>query len=217
MAVNTQFDNLLSSEQAGIVARLTTPAKIQAFLDDIPYRPEDISPCPLSVFRDGKAHCFDGGLFAAACLRRLGYEPVIVLMVPENDDDHTLALFRRNGCLGAVAKSNFVNLRYREPVYRSLHELIMSYFDVFYNVEGEKTLRGYSLPLRLAAYDRYNWMGSDSGAELVAQRMYCQHKIFILTEKMKAELELVDQRTYQAGMFGTNPDGLYKPGQPHHA
>jgi hypothetical protein len=210
------FDSLLSKEQLAVVSQLTTPMKIQEFLDTVPYRPEDINLCPLSVFRDGKAHCFDGGLFAAAALRRLGYEPVIVDMVPENDDDHILALFRRNGYIGAVAKSNFVNLRYREPVYRSLRELIMSYFDVFYNVEGAKTLRGYTLPLKLAAYDAYNWMGSDSGAGKVADRLYSLHRIYILSDRMKSELELVDRRTYQAGMVGTNPDGLYKPGNSRH-
>ena len=110
--------------------QLKTPALIQAFLDETPYSPEERYRCPLSVLRDRKAHCFDGAVFAAAMLRRLGHRPLIVDMLPNGrDDDHMLALFRVDGHLGALAKSNFSGLRYREPIYRTLRELVLSYFD----------------------------------------------------------------------------------------
>ena len=131
---------------------LHSPFAIQAFLDATPYSPEDRDRCPLNVIRDRVAHCLDGALFAAMALRRLGYPPLLIDLLPEPDidDDHVLAIFKVNGCWGAVAKSNFVGLRYREPVYRTLRELVMSYFEPFYNVEGVRTLRGYTLPVNLS-------------------------------------------------------------------
>ncbi len=198
------------------VTALDTPAKIQDMLDRIPYRTEDISCCPLSVFNDGKANCFDGALLAAACLGLLGYPPVIVEMIPWNDDDHILAIFKRNGRYGALAKSNFVGLRKREPVYKNLHELIMSYFDVFYNVDKEFTMRGYSMPLRLSAFDRYDWLCSDAGAEKVAEGLSKKRQYPILTPQMISELGKVDDLTYRTGLSVANPAGLFNPKKPHH-
>ncbi|MBI3243290.1 MAG: hypothetical protein HYZ49_13450 [Chloroflexi bacterium] len=106
------FDDLLTQPDRKLLASLTTPAKIQAFLDTLTYSSEDIYRCPLRVLRDGIGHCFDGASFAAAALRRLGHPPLIIDMLPTNrDDDHMLALYKRDGCWGAVAKSNFVGLR----------------------------------------------------------------------------------------------------------
>ncbi len=152
-------------------------------------------------------------MFAAAALRRLGFPPLLVDLLPEPgmDDDHVLAIFRRNGCFGAVAKSNFAGLRYREPVYRSLRELIMSYFDCYYNVDGQKTLRAYSAPLNLTAYDALNWMVNDEAGDAVEQRLPQLRRFRLVTPAMVAELSPIDQRSYQAGMLGTNPDGLHKP------
>src|SRR3990172_7915290 len=141
-----------------VFARLDSPAKIQVFLDNMPYSAEERYRCPRSVLQDRVAHCYDGALFAAAALRRLGHAPLIIDMLAHNDDDHLLALFKRGGHWGAVAKSNFAGLRYREPIYRTLRELVLSYFEQYYNVEGEKTLRGYTLPLNLKPFDRFHWM-----------------------------------------------------------
>ncbi len=201
-----------SAEQKAIFTSLNTPSKIQAYLDSIPYRVEDDNVSVLSVFRDGRAHCFDGSLFAAAALRQSGYEPVVVQMLPENDDDHMLAIYKRNNRFGAVAKSNFAGLRSREPVYSSLRELIMSYFRDFYNLDGVYSLRGYTLPVPLKPYDRYDWMTSDEGAQRIFQRLYEVRKVKLLSAEMIADLAPVDPITYQAGMGITNIDGVYKPG-----
>src|SRR5439155_793750 len=93
--------------------------------------------------RERVAHCYDGALFAAAALRRLGHPPLLVNMYAERDDEHLLAVFKQAGHWGAVAKSNFVGLRYRDPIYRTLRELVMSSFQDYFNVQGDKTLRGY--------------------------------------------------------------------------
>lgn len=112
------------------MARLSNPSRIQAFLDELAYSTEPIYRCPLRVLRERTAHCFDGALFAAAALRCLGYPPLIVDLLPNGrDDDHLLALYRVDGHWGAVAKSNFVGLRFREPIHRTLRELALSYFE----------------------------------------------------------------------------------------
>jgi hypothetical protein len=206
------FEQVLNEAEYRFLATLATPTRIQAFLDEIPYSTEHVYRCPLRVLRERIAHCFDGALFAAATLRRLGYPPLILEMVPNGRDDvHLLALYKRNGHWGAVAKSNFVGLRFREPVYRNLRELVMSYFEQFYNVEREKTLRSYSLPLNLKAFDRMSWMTSDDSLEHIAQRLDRVRKIPLLTQPMMSILSSVDERSYRAGLFGSNEAGLFKP------
>src|SRR5690606_26443876 len=98
-------------------------------------------------------HCVDGALFAATALRRLGLPPLVVDLRADRDDDHVIAVFRRRGLWGAVSKSNFVLLRYREPIYRSLRELALTYFEFYYSIEGKKTLREFSRPLDLRTFD----------------------------------------------------------------
>ena len=168
-----RIEDFLTEAEEAVLASLSSPAAIQAYLDATPYSPDDRDRCPLNVIRDRVAHCLDGGLFAAMALRRLGHPPLVVDLLPEPgiDDDHVLAIFKQGDCYGAVAKSNFVGLRYREPVYRTLRELAMSYFEVFYNVDGLKTLRGYTVPLNLNLLDRYGWTCDDEGVKPIVQRM----------------------------------------------
>ncbi len=206
------FDQALTKSERRVLAQLTTLMKIQDFLDKLPYSVESGYRCPLRVLRERIAHCFDGALFAAAAMSRLGYLPLIVNMVAnDQDDDHMLALYRRDGHWGAVAKSNFASLRFREPIYRSLRELIMSYFEQFYNVERKKTLRSYTVPLNLEAFDKLNWTISDRPLERIGKRLDEIRKVRLLTRRMIAGLSLVDERSYQAGLVGTNKTGLYQP------
>jgi hypothetical protein len=194
------------------ISRLTSPATIQAFLDDIPYSTDDFYRCPLRVLRERTAHCFDGAVFAAAMLRRLGHPPLILdLLSNGRDDEHLLALFKVDGHWGAVAKSNFVGLRFREPVYRSLRELAMSYFEQYYNIEREKTLRGYTGPLNLRRFDRFDWMTKDEPMELIARRTDEIRRIDLLPPGLAERLSPVDERSYQAGLTGADPNGLFKP------
>jgi hypothetical protein len=210
------FENMLDQEQRQLFAGLNTPARIQAFLDQTPYSPEDANRCPLSVLRDGVAHCLDGALFAAAALRRLGYPPLIVDLLPEpgTDDDHVLAIYKRDGHLGALAKSNFVGLRFRESIYRNLRELVLSYFELYFNVHGQKTLRSYTRPLNLTSLDKQGWMWRDAGADAVEKRLAHLRRVPVLTEVMAEHLSPVDELSYQAGMLGVNEAGLYRPTKP---
>lgn len=205
------FGRDLSADERAIVSRLTGPAAIQAFLDSIPYSTDEFYRCPLRVLRDRTAHCFDGAMFAAAALRRIGYPPLILdILSNGRDDEHLLALFKVDGCWGAVAKSNFVGLRFREPVYRTLRELVMSYFEQYYNLEREKTLRGYTGPLNLKRFDRLNWMAADETMELVAQRTEEIRRVMLIDAEMEKRLSPVDERSYQAGLTGSDPNGIYK-------
>lgn len=217
MSAVEEFDKALTKSEQQVIARLTTPRKIQDFLDGIPYSVETIYRCPLRVLRERTAHCFDGAMFGAAALRRLGYPPLILNMPAIlHDDDHLLALFKRDGRWGAVAKSNFVGLRFREPIYVTLHELVMSYFEQFYNVERKKTLRSYTVPLNLKAFDRLNWMTNDETLERIGERLDEIRQVRLLTRRMIANLSLVDKRSYQAGLLGANKAGLYKPPAKRH-
>jgi len=200
----------LTAELRAAYGGLDSPARIQAFLDGIPYSAEEIYRCPLQVLRDRQAHCTDGALFAAAGLRLLGHPPLIVDLLAERDDEHLLAVYRQDGHWGAIAKSNFVGLRYREPIYRSLRELVMSYFEVYFNVACEKTLRGYTRPLDLSALDRLSWMTNDAHLEAVMQRLDRARRFTILTPAMRANLNPVDERSCRAGLLGVNAAGLYR-------
>jgi hypothetical protein len=200
-----------SDEERAVFGALTTPDRIQAYLDDVPYSPEYVYRSPRSVIRDRKAHCFDGALFAAAALRQLGHPPVIVDILAHNDDEHLLALFRRHGRVGAVAKSNFVGLRFREAVYRSVRELVLSYFEFYYNVDREKTLRGYAAPLDLSRFDRFRWMTSDDHLVEVEKALDRRRVVTLVTAEVVAGFSPVDPRSYAAGLSGADPEGLYKP------
>ena len=212
ISVLKDFEQALTEPEQREWARLTSPRKIQDFLDGIPYSNESGYRCPLRVLRERMAHCFDGALFVAAAMRRLGHPPLIVNMLAnDQDDDHMLALYRRDGHWGAVAKSNLAGLRFREPVYRTLHELLMSYFEQFYNLARKKTLRSYTVPLNLKAFDKLNWMISDGPLERIGKRLDEIRKVRLLTRRMIAHLSLVDERSYQAGLLGANQASLYQP------
>jgi hypothetical protein len=208
------LEELLSPDMRALFASLTTPRKIQDFLDSVAYEPEYFNRAPLRVLVERRGHCLDGALFGAAALRRLGYRPLIVDLIPEPlaDDDHVLAIYRRGGAYGAVAKSNFSGLRYREPVYRTLRELVMSYFEDFFNRLGRKTLRAYTVPLDLSVYDKMNWETDDTGCDAIEQRLKDLRRYELLTPEMIRSLTPVDRLTLDAGLLGSNPEGLYIPG-----
>jgi len=211
------FDQALIRSERRLVARLTTPSTIQAFLDEITYSAENTYRCPLRVMRERICNCFDGALFAVALLRRIGNPPLILNMIAnDRDDDHLLALLRRDGYWGAVSKANFAGLRFREPIYRNLRELVMSYFEQYYNVNREKTLRGYSKILNLEAFDKYHWMTLDEPLELIATRLDKVRNVPLLTNRMLAALSRIDERSYRAGLFGANEACLFRPAGKKH-
>ncbi len=205
------IDRCWNKEEQNLLRRLSSPQAIQAFLDRVDYSTDLFYRTPRDVLRDRRAHCTDGALFAAAALRQLGYPPIIIELRAVRDDDHLLAIFRRDGLFGAVAKSNFVTLRYREPVYRSLRELVMSYFDGFYNVNGERTMRAYSALFPLARFDHLNWMTEQAGLDHIIDCLDRSRHYPIAPPAVIRRLIRVDERSYQAGLMGAKPEGLYQP------
>ena len=206
------FAGTLARSEKKIMTGLASPAKIQKFLDQTSYSTEDIYRCPLRVLRERKAHCFDGAVFAAAALRELGFPPLVFELIPnERDDDHLVALYKRDGLWGAVAKSNFVGLRFREPVFRSLRELVLSYFEQFFNVAGEKTLRAYTMPLNLTRFDMIGWTVQDGPMDHIAEALDRKRRISIITDKAARQLALVDERSRKAGLLGADEAGLFTP------
>lgn len=186
-----------------LLRKLSTPEKIQKYLDDLPYNKEkDGETCrsPQLVIRYKTAHCFEGALFAAAALRANGAPPLILDLESVRDDDHVIAVFRRNGCWGAIGKSNYAGLRFRTPVYRSLRELAMSYFEHYYNLKGEKTLRGYSRPVNLRRFDSINWMTSEEPLWPIPEYL-CEIKHAPILNGSTRRMYM-DERLYKAGMVG---------------
>src|SRR5919201_4640976 len=183
-----QADVAWTPSERKTLARLSTPRKVQDFLDAIPYSTEDRYRSPRTVLRERGAHCYDGALFAAAALRQLGHPPLLVNLFAERDDEHLIAVFRLDGHWGAVAKSNFVGLRYRDPVYRTLRELVMSYFQDYFNVQGEKTMRSYTRPLSLTHFDRQDSMTSDEALDEVATALDRLPRAPVLSARLRAAL-----------------------------
>ncbi|MCU0596283.1 MAG: hypothetical protein MUC98_12600 [Desulfobacterota bacterium] len=207
------FGGALSKAEQRVLEGLTSPPKIQEFLDRTSYSTENIYRCPLRVLRERRAHCFDGAVFAAAALRALGLPPLVLELIPnERDDDHLIALYKRQGLWGAVAKSNFVGLRFREPVFRNLRELVLSYFEQFFNSAGEKTLRAYTLPLDLTRFDTLRWTERDEPMDRIAGALDRKRRVSLLTDEAVRHLSLTDERSRRAGLLGADEAGLFRPG-----
>ncbi len=202
-------DFVWTSSELTIIRTLKTPYSIQQFLDTVGYSSESRYRTPRAVLQDRKAHCFDGAVFAAAMLRRLGFRPLIVDMQAVRDDDHVIAVFQKNGRYGSIAKSNFAGLRYREPLYRDVRELVMSYFESFYNIRKEKTLRQFTIPLDLTAYKSFEF--DEEVMEAIGLKLSYIPVTKLMTPAQIRALQPVDDRTYRAGLLGAVKKGLFKP------
>jgi hypothetical protein len=209
--INTQVFMKWTKEEVSFLKKLSDPDKIQGFLDSIDYNPNDECRSPRWVMKKRSAHCFEGALFAAAALDFIGYKPLLIDMRSVNDDDHVIAVFKEDGYWGAVAKSNFTTLRYREPVYRTLRELVMSYFDFYFNLNGFKSLRSYSLPFDLSVFNHRDWATTDEDLEYIGDRLEALHHFPVITEKMIKKLKPASETMLKAGLIGSDEKGLYKP------
>ncbi|MBN1258366.1 hypothetical protein JXA05_01270 [Candidatus Peregrinibacteria bacterium] len=200
-----------TSEETKLLKKLDMPAKVQEFLDSLKYDATKETRSPRRVLADKKAHCFSGAIFAAAALRFHGHPPLLMDLRAVRDDDHVLAVYRVDGHWGAIAKSNFTVLRYREPVYKSLRELAMSYFDVYFNVNGEKTLREYSVPMDLARFDEDDWMTTEQDLLYLGKALDGVRHFRVINKMMEKSLAPVHTHLLQAGLIGADPKGLFKP------
>ena len=209
MSIITEFEARLPAALGKMFRSLNSPMDVQRCLDSMPYIGEERDRSPLDVLKDGQCHCLDGGFLAALELWRIGFKPLLIDLVPAPgmDDDHVLALYRVNGRWGALAKSNYVNLGFREPVYKNLRELAMSYFEHYLSIHREKTLRGYTRPLDASRYAHLNWAWDEAGANrLYHDHFYGRKTIPLITPRMARRLERVTDRAYAAETMFTNLD-----------
>jgi hypothetical protein len=182
---------------------LNTPLKIQKFLDSLRYQYADTAWSPRRVLRERAGHCLEGALLAAAALRMNGYPPLVMDLEAVRDDDHVVALYREHGLWGGIAKSNYAGLRFRAPIYRTLRELALSYFEHYYNLRGERTLRAYSGPVNLTRFDRQHWMTSEEDVWCVPEYLVTARHYPLFPGKIARALPRLDRRSYEAGMHGS--------------
>ena len=181
---------------------LKDPYGIQRFLDDMPYHLANTSWSPRRVLKENTSHCFEGAMLAAAALRANGYPPLILDLEAENDTDHVIAIYRVKEHWGSIAKSNYTGCRYREPVYRSLRELALSYFDVYFNLRRERSLRTFSRPVNLTRFDNQQWMTTDKPLWFIAEYLFEIHHYRLLSAGMEKRLHRLDDRSFRAGCLG---------------
>ena len=203
--------NDFSSAELRILRGLRRPNSIQRFLDEeVAYNKEpDGLTCrsPRRVLRDMTAHCMEGALFAAAALAVNGHTPLLLDLEAVRDDDHVLAVFRDRGLWGSITKSNYSGLRFREPVYRTIRELVMSYFEHYYNPMGEKTLRAYSRPVGLARFKRIGWMTAEEDVWAVPEYLCTIPHTRLLPANRERGLSRMDKRLFDAGRYESTGNG----------
>ncbi len=193
----------LTPREAAALRRLAPPWRIQRFLDGLEYDVKGLGcRSPRRVLREGIVQCMDGALFAAAALRLQGRPPLLVDLEGDRDTDHVLAVFRLNRGWGAVARSNFSGLRYREPIFPTIRALVLSYFEAYFNLCREKTLRRYSRPVNLSRFDGRGWMVAEEDLWYVADHLVDVRHHRLLTPAQERALATVDRRVFEAGLVG---------------
>ena len=196
----------LDKSELAAFRKLSSPEKIQRFLDEeVAYNKEmggETCRSPRRVLRDRLAHCAEGAYFAAAALRLQGHPPLILDLMAVRDDDHLLAVFKQEGHWGAIGKSNYSGLRFRQPVYRTIRELVMSYYAHYYNLKGELTLREFSRPVSLARFDRINWMTTEEDLWEIGEYFYTVPHSRVLTPVIERRRRMLDRRLFEAGLVG---------------
>jgi hypothetical protein len=203
----------LQPDELRILRPLTTPKKIQDFLNKIPMNFGDTCLSPRGVLRERRAHCMEGAMLAAVALRLIGRKPLVIdLKSFPHDDDHVVAVFQEDGCWGAISKTNHAVLRYREPIYKTIRELVMTYFHEYFLNDGRKTLRSYTNPIDLSQLDKKGWMTAEDDVFYVPEYIDDKLHIPILTKAQIARLRKADEVEREAGkiVMWRKPSGKHR-------
>jgi hypothetical protein len=199
----------LTKGEFAILRRLSTPQKIQAFLNAIPINHEIGGETIFSVrevLRQRRAHCIEGAFLAACALWIHGDPPLVMHMdCDPSDYPHVIALFRRGGGWGAISKTNGATLRYRDPIYRSLRELAISYFHEYFNKRGRKTLRSYSGSFDLRRIDPQLWVTSDQACRETNDRLAALRHHPLISARQKRLLSRRDPFERQVAKMAEYP------------
>jgi hypothetical protein len=191
----------LTAAEHALLRRQSNPQKLQAFVNAIPinFEPDgDTCYTVRQVLRHRRAHCIEAALVAACALWLNGEPPLVFDLRAEGDWDHVVALFRRGGFWGAIAKSNHLALRGRDPVYRSVRELALSYFHEYHNDQGEKTLREYSRPFDLRTLDSSDWVSGEQGAWEAERRIDLSPHYRLFPRSQRRYLTPIDAMQWRA-------------------
>lgn len=156
MNLSPAWKHSLTKEEVLLFKRLKTPSHIQSYLESLPFNFEkkgETCRSPREVIIHKEAHCMEGALLAASMLWYHGKKPLLLdLKATRPDLDHVVTLFKENGRFGAISKTNHAVLRFRDPVYKSVRELALSYFHEYFLDGGKKTLRSFSQPFSLIPF-----------------------------------------------------------------
>jgi hypothetical protein len=195
--------HLFAPSERKILAKLKTPRKIQDFLEGLRINFEETGETCLSprrVLRERKAHCMEGAMLAAAALEFHGRPPLVLdLRAVATDFDHVIAVFESSGYFGAITKTNHAVLRYREPVYKTIRELVMSFFHEYFTDAGRKTLREYSLPVNLVRFRRLQWQIAEADLWEIPEYLDEVKHYPILNASQMRTLRLADAVEIAAG------------------
>lgn len=200
--LTSKIDGLLTKEEQALFKKLSTPQKIQDFLVTIKPNFEEEGQTlhsPRYVLKHGKAHCIEGALLASAVLSYHGYPPLLLdLKSTKNDFDHVVALFQQDGYWGALSKTNHAVLRYREPIYKTIRELALSYFHEYFTHDGKKTLRSFSKPFSLRRYGT-SWITSTEPLYDIGADLDDTHHSPLVPQKLISKLRKADPLEIAAG------------------
>ena len=208
MSIISIFESKLPADSLKTFHSLKTPFMIQQYLDSLSYQAVERDRSPLNVMLDGQSHCLDGGLLGALALWRIGFKPLILDIRPDPgvDDDHVLALYQFDGRWGALAKSNYINLGFREAVHKNLRELVMTYFEHYVSIHQLKVLRGYTRPFDVSKFPPPDWAWNEESAVKLYKKFYHRKSIPLINKKTASRLSPVTDKTYSAEILHTNLD-----------
>lgn len=202
-----------SPKELRTLSCLDSPKRIQRYLQKIGYNLEEngeTCSSPRRVLREKEANCIEAAIFAAAALRFHGHPPLIVDLTSVHDDDHVIAVFNAFGHWGSIAKSKYTGLGYREPIYRTIRDLVLSYFEDYFNFRGEKTLRAYSRPVNLARFDKVNWMTTEENLFCISDYLNRISHSTLMTRGMTNNLSRVTSISKEAGELWMMRTGILR-------
>ncbi len=198
-----------SKSEEKVLRELSTLPKIQNYLNDLTYNASDFSGSPRMVIKTQKGHCFEGALLAAAALEFHGAKPLVVNLYAHHDDNHILTVVKTQTGWGSLSKSNTTLLRGRMPIYKTVRELVMSYFDFYFNTKGQFALHSYTSPVNLNRFKNWDWRTSEKTLSPLSEEISILPHHSCVDLKTLKSLPKVGQEIKKACFLGADPKGLY--------
>lgn len=196
--------------EAKFLKSLSTPEKIQRYLDNLAYNPVNDAASVRYVLMTEDAHCLEGGFVAAAALEFQGHPPLMISLQAQDDDHHVLTVYKGKFGWGCLSKSNTALLKGRDPVYRDVRELVMSYFDFYFNTKGVKALYAYSNPINLNRFKKWDWRTGDENLDDLGKSMNDINHYEIVPQYALKKLPRATKLLQDACFLGADMEGLYK-------